>query len=356
MSKRRYNTRALLDENEGERSETTASTNEVSEPASKNKKTTKVGKRSKPTAGEDDKYQILYRMLRRHTLTFESRLDTLQNEMRGMNKMLMSTPTDSSSDEPMLNGATTSSNSHERILYNISNVNLEKPKFDRNKPGQHPVAFIEDLIAYMRKVPSTGQKLELVQECLVGEARDWARIFRLRWTTFEDFKRDFLSTFWGEVEQSRVRRDIVANKWERKDSSSMLSHFLKLTGQARMLTFPMPEPQLVSDIMRHYSKYVQQLWVMSKGSTVIEATEFLRNMDEINKQGESTPRVTENHKEKEYNNKKQEYNKNYKNWKQSDTRNSSTAKTAAEISVDVDALRDEESAIVSRRSDEEQEN
>lgn len=86
-------------------------------------------------------------------------------------------------------------------------------------------------------------------------ARDWARIYRGRWTGLEDFKSDFLATYWGENEQNELRRTVSSGFWDRQKSPSMLSYFLKLAGRAQKLTYKLPEKQLVSDIVRHYPKY-----------------------------------------------------------------------------------------------------
>lgn len=66
------------------------------------------------------------------------------------------------------------------IQYNIRNVNIEKPKFG-DKAEIHPVSFLEDLGTYLRKASKEGEELDLIQECLCGDAKDWARIYKGRW-------------------------------------------------------------------------------------------------------------------------------------------------------------------------------
>lgn len=158
----------------------------------------------------------------------------------------------------------------------------EKPKF----PGKnkHPVTFIEDLTAYLRKcTPGADYIIDTIVECLEGESRNWARIYRERWTQFEDFKRDFLDTYWGEAEQNNLRRKIVQGSWD-ETQSTMLEHFITLCGQAKMLTYPIQEKQLISDIMNHYPKDVQYSWSSSNYTSILQATEFLRKLDNVNKQ------------------------------------------------------------------------
>lgn len=194
------------------------------------------------------------------------------------------------------------------IIYNIRNLNLERPKFG-SKADRHPVAFLEDLESYLKKAAKEGKDLELIQECLIDGARDWARIYKDRWRTVEDFKKDFLTIYWGEYEQNELRRNIVHGKWDRTNEPSMLSYFLKITGKAQMLSHKIPEIQLVADVIRHYPKYVQQVWITSKTDTIIGAAEFLRSMDDISKQDV----VVNDHSK--YNEKKKIESQSYQNWK-----------------------------------------
>lgn len=169
------------------------------------------------------------------------------------------------------------------ITYNVRNLNLEKPKFG-NKPSDQPVTFLEDLEIYLKKTSKEGKEIDLVLECLTDDARDWARIYKKRWVTIEDFKVDFLATYWGENDQSELRRNIVQGCWDKQKNPSMLNYFLRIAGRAQMLNYKIPEKQLVEDVIRHYPKYVQQVWVIAKVDTIQGMAEFLRNMDTIGKQ------------------------------------------------------------------------
>lgn len=169
----------------------------------------------------------------------------------------------------------------QQIFYAVPNV-AERPRYP-GKRGTHPVTFVEDLTAYLNKRPAVGDNIETIIECLEGEARDWARIYKERWTGFKDFKRDFMSTYWGEAEQNALRRKIVHNTWDKTKHPTMLGHFISLAGQAKMLHYPIPEKQLVDDIIGHFPKHVQYSWAVNPSSTILDATEFLRKVDNINK-------------------------------------------------------------------------
>lgn len=164
------------------------------------------------------------------------------------------------------------------IVNALRNGGAEKPRYP-GKNSIHPVTFIEDLTSYLRKVYAAPDDLDIIIECLDGEVRNWARINKQQWLGLEDFKRDFLNTYWGETEQSKR---IVQYTWTQGENPSMLSHFISLVGQAKMLTYTIPEQQLVNDIMCHFPKSVQYAWATNNFQTIIEATEFLRRLDCIN--------------------------------------------------------------------------
>lgn len=166
------------------------------------------------------------------------------------------------------------------ILYNVQATNMEKPIFESSV--HHPVTFVDSLRIYLRKMqPGTPeQELELIQDCLKGTDKDWARIYRTRWNNFEDFKIDFLNAYWGEGKQSILRRKIAQGVWNKSEHATMLGHFLHLTGQSQMLSYKIPEKQLVTDIMRHFPKNIQNLWMVTKSTSIIDTAEFLRLCDE----------------------------------------------------------------------------
>lgn len=203
-----------------------------------------------------------------------------------------------------------SNGERKEVVYHIRNINSERPKFS-NKSSGHPMTFLEDIANYIRRSAKEGSELELILECLQGEALDWSRVYKERWSTVEDFKADFLATFWGENEQSELRRQIIQGGCPRKNSSTMLSHFLSITGQARMLTYKIPEKQLISDVIRHFPKFVQQAWVTKRTDNLIETAEFLRSLDDIMRQ---EPHIYTPSVQPRFSEKKKELQQNYNNW------------------------------------------
>lgn len=221
---------------------------------------------------------------------FTSKISALEEKISSLEGNASTTDSPSTSSRNFGVPMETNTSLHEGVPRELSvivnalrNNGTEKPRYP-GKNSIHPVTFLEDLTSYLRKIYAAPGDLDTIIECLDGEVRNWARIYRHQWVSFEDFKRDFLNTYWGETEQSNLRKTIVQNIWSRNQNPSMLGHFISLVGQAKMLTYPIPEQQLISDLMCHFPRPVQYAWSTNNYQTIIEATEFLRKLDGINEQ------------------------------------------------------------------------
>lgn len=267
---------------------------------------------------QNDNVEPMFRVLRRSLGTLMMKVNSLSEEVKVTKETIENgnkpkpvevTVEETIQDQTIQQEEELTEKEYKKVVYNVRNISVEKPKFGDKEI--HPVTFLEDLEIYLRKATKEGKELDLIQECLVGDARDWARVYRERWIGIEDFKKDFLATYWGDREQNELRRTIVQGSWDRTKGVSMMNHFLKLTGRAKMLSFNLPEKQLVADIIRHYPKYIQQGWLTSKLNSIIETAEYLRNLDDLNKQETHMFSTTGASKEKE---RKKEQQQNYQNW------------------------------------------
>lgn len=300
--------------------------------------------RKKVNTNKIVKSDVLYRMLRRTVGTLSAKVNEIAEELRNSkqaavngrlsepnegvtseviqinkevteNEIVVNRPSENDSG---LGNSTQNltENDKQNIVYNIQNINVEKPKFGDGK-GIHPVTFLEDLDAYIKKTTPNHRVLDAVLECLVGNARDWARIYKSRWSGLEEFKADFLTTYWGEKEQNELRRTIVQGSWNQEETSSMLDYFLALVGKAQMLTFKLPETQIVTDLIRHFPRNVQQGWVTSKINSIIETADYLRSMDDINKsERRAFPTTSRTYSTNRTGEKRQaEQIGNFRNWK-----------------------------------------
>ncbi|KAI5644884.1 hypothetical protein NE865_03230 [Phthorimaea operculella] len=223
-------------------------------------------------------FRAMNKMLRRSIGLINQKISQLEVKIN----TAASSPVQSDPDPDMSQQGDLSNPSQKICYVNVSqSINVEKPRFPGSKKSR-PVTFIEDLTSWLKKTPVNNNEVDLIIECLEGETRDWARIYKDRWTGLQDFKRDFLNTY-CEAEQNELRRKIVCSEWDKEREPTMLGHFISLTAQAKMLSYPIPEKQLIGDIMRHFPREVQYAWASQPVVNTLEATEFLRRLDDINK-------------------------------------------------------------------------
>lgn len=77
------------------------------------------------------------------------------------------------------------------------------PNFNGDLQSKHPVKFPEVMGHYFRKVQLSGERqLDLLSEWMEESASDWFFIYRPSWLSFDDFRRDFLHSYWSEVQQN----------------------------------------------------------------------------------------------------------------------------------------------------------
>lgn len=225
---------------------------------------------------------IVNRMLRRTEIMFNEKLKTIEEKL--ISGPISSTANSEATSEHVEgNPRDVSAVSMElmQLIKAVQHNGSEKPKYPGKKT--HSITFIEDLTVYLRRVSTSDSEVDVIFDCLEGECRNWARIYKEKWRNFEDFRTDFLNTYWGEAEQSNLRKKIVQNKWT-KGQTTMLQHFISLVGQAKILSYIIPEKQLVGDIMSHFPKNVQYAWSTNPNPSIMEATDFLRKLDSINQQ------------------------------------------------------------------------
>ncbi|XP_048003892.1 uncharacterized protein LOC125240089 [Leguminivora glycinivorella] len=155
--------------------------------------------------------------------------------------------------------------------------NIKRPEFTSPK-FRHPINFLEDLTDYLNGIPAEYRTVETIIDCFQGDAYSWAMIFKERWSTIEDFKKDFLEQYWGHAEQSLLRREIVCGVWDIKQET-MAEHFSRLEAQAKLLTRKIADEDLIVDIMSHFSDVVRGKWYSSRQRGIPAAAAFLQRMD-----------------------------------------------------------------------------
>lgn len=157
----------------------------------------------------------------------------------------------------------------------------DKPKF-MGTPKENPVIFLNVLQTYGKTLFLDDERmLKLAQECLKGSAKPWTAIFKDSWRTFDDFKRDFLATYWTLNKQREVRLRICNNKYEPRDGQSMLAYFSSYVNQAYMLQPRIPDDELLSELVRHFSPNIQIQWIGRQDKSIKTFAQFLIEQESI---------------------------------------------------------------------------
>ncbi|XP_064215678.1 retrovirus-related Pol polyprotein from transposon 297 [Tribolium castaneum] len=150
----------------------------------------------------------------------------------------------------------------------------ERPSFEGLK-RQNPVKFLRAIEEYGRSFGLDSKRLlGVAMDCLKGNAKHWTGIFQKKWRGYEDFRRDFLRTYWSAKRQRDIRFQIATGRYD-ETRGTMLSHFAYYVDMANMLTTPLAEEVLLDELLRHFPERIQSLWVLEKICTTTDAAEFL---------------------------------------------------------------------------------
>jgi hypothetical protein len=154
----------------------------------------------------------------------------------------------------------------------------ERPSFEGLR-RQNPMKFLRAVEEYGHSFGLNSPRLlGVAVDCLKGNAKHWTGIYRDNWRTYEDFKRDFLKTYWSAQRQRDIRFQISTGRYD-ETKGTMLSHFAYFVDMAKMLTTPLSEEVLLDELIRHFPDNVQSLWILQKISNIAEAAEFLSGQE-----------------------------------------------------------------------------
>lgn len=154
----------------------------------------------------------------------------------------------------------------------------EKPTFSGGT--QNPIAFLEDLKDYIKRTKRTDTMM-VVKESLKIGAKSWMKLYSKRWNNMEDFERDFIANYWGDICQKNMRRRLSDAVWEPKRGTTMLGHFAKYWELAKALKITDTPLGVINEIMRHFPKETQALWFSREQGDELDAAEFLRKLDNM---------------------------------------------------------------------------
>lgn len=113
--------------------------------------------------------------------------------------------------------------------------------------------------------------------CLKDRAAAW--MDNRDFETNEDAKRAFLEYFWDSTTQQQIRYKIYTGKYNPAKDGSMTEYVLKYARQARVLTSPMDEAEIVASLARHFDDAVLRELRSAWMKTVEQMTEILHHLE-----------------------------------------------------------------------------
>jgi hypothetical protein len=112
-------------------------------------------------------------------------------------------------------------------------------------------------------------------------AKRWVSAISHSLTDYGQFKVAFVNAFWSPSKQSKVRKSIYQDKYDRQSGLSLSAHFLKYAVQASYLQPKLEDSELISALMSHYPVFVQRNFCTMQIRTTQEAIEFLQRIESI---------------------------------------------------------------------------
>ncbi|KAJ3656304.1 hypothetical protein Zmor_015390 [Zophobas morio] len=103
-------------------------------------------------------------------------------------------------------------------------------------------------------------KLGEVLKCLKEDARTWAMASRDRWSTYEDFRDDFVEFYWPTHQRRAVAEEVRRGHFDPHRDGLMVDYFIKNYGLLKSLILPDSELDILDKIMRVLPDDVWNSW------------------------------------------------------------------------------------------------
>ncbi|CAH0381460.1 unnamed protein product [Bemisia tabaci] len=171
-----------------------------------------------------------------------------------------------------------------KIVKHVNSIRFnDLPRFNGNLDKCHPKDFVHIVTVYFNaKNADDATKVMEVGMLLEGEAKIWFQStdFHL----FEDFVDGFLKYYWGRGDQSNISGSLYANKFD-PAVDKYATYFLKYVRDTKHLDEPIPIPALISAVLAHFPRDVQEQFIDDHELTTEHVQRKLQRIDQIRKQG-----------------------------------------------------------------------
>jgi hypothetical protein len=123
-----------------------------------------------------------------------------------------------------------------KIAGNLGSTEFALPTFDENK-GMNPVAHIRQLEEFFqfRGIPPRLWLIVAKKSIMGSVSKQWLEATNIKLASYQQFKSEFLSTWWSAAQQGLVKCKLYQRKYDKSAGLSLSAHFLKYATMASYL-------------------------------------------------------------------------------------------------------------------------
>ena len=142
---------------------------------------------------------------------------------------------------------------------NLGSTEFALPLFDEDK-GMNPVSHIRQLEEFF-EFRGIQQQLWLIvaKKSIVGSvSKQWLEATGMTFVSYEQFKSEFLSTWWSAAQQGLVKCRLYQSKYDKATGLSLSAHFLKYATMASYLEPKLTDNEIIEALRCHYPQEIQK--------------------------------------------------------------------------------------------------
>ncbi|PNF36021.1 hypothetical protein B7P43_G18443, partial [Cryptotermes secundus] len=110
-------------------------------------------------------------------------------------------------------------------------------------------------------------------------SKQWLEAISSKLASYEQFKSEFLGTWWSPAQQGLVKCKLYQSRYEKGGGLTLSAHLLKFATMASYLEPRLTDQEIIEAIRSHYPLKIQELLVSTKLNTVAEFLEVLKRLE-----------------------------------------------------------------------------
>jgi hypothetical protein len=167
-----------------------------------------------------------------------------------------------------------------KVTGTLGSAEFALPAFDESK-GMNPVAHIRQLEEFFQ-FRGISKRLWLIvaKKSITGSvSKQWLEATNMKFTYYEQFKSEFLSTWWSAAQQGLVKCKLYQSKYDKTAGLSLSAHFLKYATMASYLEPKLTDYEVIEALRCHYPQEIQKLLISTRLCTIAEVLEVLKRLE-----------------------------------------------------------------------------